>query len=159
MNWNLVHVIKGSSFNIIYICNSLNIMSISDSMIDVINELKSGKSKDLLIEEYAQSGVDVKQFIEKIECDSDDIVKAEFNPNEKKIERITLHMANDCNLRCKYCYAGGGTYNTPSGMLTKEYADEFIAFCLNNFDGIGEILFFGGEPFMNFKIMNYICFT
>jgi uncharacterized protein len=77
--------------------------------------------------------------------------------NAKSIGRITLHISNDCNLRCRYCYAQGGHYNLTKGLMTYETADEFISFCVNSFTFIKGIVFFGGEPLLNVKIIDYIC--
>lgn len=73
------------------------------------------------------------------------------------IYRITLHIANDCNLRCKYCYATGGNYNLKRGLMSYATADSFISFCTKTFKTIENIVFFGGEPLLNYEIIDYIC--
>lgn len=75
----------------------------------------------------------------------------------RKIQRITLHIANDCNLRCKYCYASGGTYNQSRGLMTPETAVRFVDFCCENFEEVSNIVFFGGEPFLNMPIIELVC--
>lgn len=74
-----------------------------------------------------------------------------------KIERITLHVSNDCNLRCKYCYASGGSYGKSRGLMKHDTAKKFIDYCCVNFKRIENIVFFGGEPFLNYPIIEYIC--
>jgi len=41
--------------------------------------------------------------------------------------------------------------------MTLETASQFIDFCTTNFDNVETIVFFGGEPLLNPKIINYIC--
>lgn len=74
-----------------------------------------------------------------------------------KIQRITVHVANDCNLRCKYCYASGGTYNLPRKLMSQETAIRFVEYCCETFEEIENIVFFGGEPLLNLPIIELIC--
>lgn len=111
-----------------------------------------------LIREYNNKGIDITKFIEQIKTKfTASKVKSKMHRNSKTISKITLHVSNSCNLKCKYCYANEGTYNLPSSKLTKETADNFIKFCIDNFDQVKDIHFFGGEPFLNLDIMVYIC--
>lgn len=73
------------------------------------------------------------------------------------IRRITLHISNDCNLRCKYCYASGGNYKMKRGLMTEATASAFVDFCVHTFGKVENIVFFGGEPFMNPSIIKFVC--
>jgi len=75
----------------------------------------------------------------------------------KCIGRITLCISNKCNLKCSYCYANGGNYNLPESLMTMNTASKFINFCTTNFDKINSIVFFGGEPLLNPKIIKFVC--
>lgn len=77
--------------------------------------------------------------------------------HNRKIERITLHISNDCNLRCKYCYANGGSYGKVRNMMTPSTALQFVDYCCKNFDTIENIVFFGGEPFLNCSVIELVC--
>ena len=63
---------------------------------------------------------------------------------------MVLMVSQTCNLACKYCYAHSGTYNTPGlmkfeiGKMALDVADEL---------GITNIQFYGGEPLMNFRLI------
>ncbi len=84
-----------------------------------------------------------------------------FNDNinalEKKIGRITLHISNDCNLKCTYCYANGGNYNQEKKLMSQQTAIDFVKFFTKRFEKIGSIVFFGGEPLMNYNIIETVC--
>ncbi len=77
---------------------------------------------------------------------------ADFYPDGPKIKALCLHICHDCNLRCKYCFAGTGDYHTGRrGFLSVETGERAIDFVIaqsgtrRNID----IDFFGGEPLMN----------
>lgn len=63
-------------------------------------------------------------------------------------------MAQDCNMRCKYCYGDGGSY-ADKGMMSYETAKNAIDFLFEQSVNIQElnITFFGGEPLMNFGLI------
>lgn len=77
--------------------------------------------------------------------------------HRRKIQRITLHISNDCNLRCKYCYAEGGAYRRVRSFMTLKTAIQFVEYCCINFEKVENIVFFGGEPFLNYPVMDIIC--
>ena len=73
------------------------------------------------------------------------------------LHRVTVCVSNDCNLRCKYCYAQGGNYGLSRSLMTKAEAIKFVDFCCKYYDRIDNILFFGGEPLLNHNIISFIC--
>lgn len=109
---------------------------------------------------------------EKIKLDLDII---ENNKNKvKDIERIFLDfldtygdykkpnfelylmVSQKCNMRCKYCYASHGTYGD-EGMMCFSTAKKIIEAFYENFSGISKIVFFGGEPLLNFSLIKQVC--
>lgn len=77
---------------------------------------------------------------------------SDFYPDEPRIKALCLHICHDCNLRCKYCFAGTGDYHTGNrGFLSVETGKKAVDFVIaqsgprRNID----IDFFGGEPLMN----------
>jgi uncharacterized protein len=70
------------------------------------------------------------------------------------IRTITLNVAQSCNLRCTYCYAGDGDYGRQSSMsfeIAKRAIDFFAAG-----KPFLEIAIFGGEPLLNFPLVQQI---
>lgn len=74
-----------------------------------------------------------------------------------RMHRITVCVSNDCNLRCKYCYAKGGNYGKKRIFMNEKTAENFVDFCTTNFNRIDNILFLGGEPLLNYPVIEYIC--
>jgi len=67
------------------------------------------------------------------------------------VKALCLHMAHDCNLRCKYCFAGEGNYHSEKSKMPLEVAKKAIDFVIENSGNRKniEIDFFGGEPLLN----------
>ncbi|MFH1745197.1 MAG: radical SAM protein [bacterium] len=65
----------------------------------------------------------------------------------------------DCNLRCIYCYARGGEYKTALSFTKAKNAIDWIARKTKNRRIVPLTVYFvgGGEPFMNFRVMDNIC--
>ncbi len=79
--------------------------------------------------------------------------------NKKHLKRLTLNVSGRCNLRCEYCYANAGNYQAESITfnMTKAVADQTLNVFFDYFDQIESIMFFGGEPFLNYKLIEYVC--
>lgn len=71
--------------------------------------------------------------------------------------KVTLIISGSCNLKCKYCYANCGKYETNTGNMSKETIKNALDHFLGRYDEIGNIQFFGGEPTMNLEAVRYAC--
>ncbi|HPU58506.1 MAG TPA: thioether cross-link-forming SCIFF peptide maturase, partial [Candidatus Avimonas sp.] len=71
------------------------------------------------------------------------------------LKAMCLHVSHDCNLRCKYCFAGQGGYGGEKQLMSEEVALAAVDFLVKNSGGRRnlEIDFFGGEPLMNFDVI------
>ena len=78
-------------------------------------------------------------------------------PFQRKMKRITLCVSNDCDLRCRYCYAQGGNYGQRRHLMNEKTALEFVNFCYRELKELDYVMFFGGEPLLNWKIILLIC--
>ena len=72
-------------------------------------------------------------------------------PSSGEIKAMCLHICHDCNLRCSYCFAKDGTYNTPRDYMSFEVGKAALDFLFANSGKRHnlEVDFFGGEPLMN----------
>lgn len=71
------------------------------------------------------------------------------------VKSLCLHMAHDCNLRCRYCFAGTGAFGHDRGLMSLEVAEKAIDFLIAN-GGTrkhAEVDFFGGEPLLNMDVV------
>lgn len=77
---------------------------------------------------------------------------------ESPVKALCLHIAHDCNLRCKYCFASTGDFGTGRKLMPFETGKAAIDFLLAKSAGRKnlEVDFFGGEPLMNFEVVKEI---
>lgn len=73
----------------------------------------------------------------------------ENNIEDNGFDTLILHISNDCNLNCRYCFAGHGSYRSSKGMMTEETVCKAIDCIYNKYSYIHEIKLFGGEPALN----------
>lgn len=76
-------------------------------------------------------------------------------PEKPIVKAICLHVAHDCNLRCKYCFAGTGAFGGSRTMMDLETGKKGIDFVLelSGHRDHCEVDFFGGEPLLNFDLV------
>ena len=145
-----IHVIKRKDKYIVFNPESLSLYSVTD---DIGKILESYESRlENLPENMGSIGVDITRllgsFDDKVNCGT-----CESKSWAKKAPKtLCLIISHDCNLRCGYCFADHGTFGGEKRLMSfetaKECIDKFLDKKSNNF-----ILFFGGEPFLNYPLM------
>ena len=66
-----------------------------------------------------------------------------------------MHVAHDCNMRCKYCFAGTGPFGADRSLMdleTGKKAFDFL-FAASGSRRHVEVDYFGGEPLLNFPVV------
>lgn len=83
-----------------------------------------------------------------------DVSATKYARPEISIKAIALNVAEQCNLRCTYCYAGEGDYgkNEKMGMKVAKQSLDLFVDNSKNFT----IVFFGGEPLLNFALIKEV---
>lgn len=79
-----------------------------------------------------------------------------YEPKQEKIiKALCLHLAHDCNLACRYCFAGQGKFGGEAGMMSEDVGRKAIDLLLEKSANRThvEVDFFGGEPLLNKKVM------
>lgn len=71
------------------------------------------------------------------------------------LTHLTLNVAQDCNLRCRYCIVAQGSFGARRQKMSLEVARQAVDFLLRESGEAGscELLFFGGEPMLNFAVI------
>lgn len=74
------------------------------------------------------------------------------------IKSLCLHVAHDCNLRCKYCFASTGDFHGARMMMPFSVGKVSIDFLMKHSGSRRhlEVDLFGGEPLMNFEVCKQI---
>lgn len=71
------------------------------------------------------------------------------------IKAMCLNISHNCNLRCEYCFADGGTYSKERKNMPLDVAIKAIDFLVAHSGKRRnlEVDFFGGEPLLNFEVV------
>ncbi len=81
-----------------------------------------------------------------------------IDKREPVVKALCLHIAHDCNLKCKYCFAEEGEYHGKRELMSLEVGKKAIDFLIKASGKRKnlEVDFFGGEPLMNFDVVKGI---
>ena len=106
--------------------------------------------KDALddVTELAKNG---QLFVkDEYECLIEDVKK-----RKTVVKALCLHIAHDCNLACKYCFAEEGEYHGRRALMDFETGKKALDFLIENSGSRRnlEVDFFGGEPLMNWQVV------
>ncbi|MCI8577614.1 MAG: thioether cross-link-forming SCIFF peptide maturase [Lachnospiraceae bacterium] len=82
----------------------------------------------------------------------------DFKKRKTVVKALCLHIAHDCNLGCKYCFAEEGEYHGRRALMSFEVGKKALDFLM---DSSGErrnleVDFFGGEPLMNWQVVKQL---
>ena len=79
----------------------------------------------------------------------------DFKNRQTVVKALCLHIAHDCNLACKYCFAEEGEYHGRRALMSFEVGKKALDFLVaNSGNRVNlEVDFFGGEPLMNWQVV------
>jgi len=114
----------------------------------------SGIPKEELDEILAEFG----QLRDRGMFDSPALEPPEHREEEQVIKAMCLHVAHDCNLRCKYCFADTGEFHGERLLMPPEVGKAALDFLIAHSGKRHnlEVDLFGGEPLMNFDAVKEI---
>ncbi|WP_422880227.1 thioether cross-link-forming SCIFF peptide maturase [Moorella sulfitireducens] len=84
-----------------------------------------------------------------------DEVGRDYRPPQPLLQALCLHVAHDCNMRCRYCFAGGGPFGGERGLMDLDTGYQALDLLLKASGARPrvEVDFFGGEPLLNFNVV------
>ncbi len=164
----MIHQYKNNGYNIVLDVNSGSVHVVDDVVYDVIPlfeeytreqiterlRTESGYSEDLIAEAIEE----VSQLKEQELLYTEDIYQnyiADFKKRKTVVKALCLHIAHDCNLACKYCFAEEGEYHGRKALMSFEAGKKALDFLIRNSGNRRnlEVDFFGGEPLMNWEVV------
>ena len=82
----------------------------------------------------------------------------DFKKRKTVVKALCLHIAHDCNLACKYCFAEEGEYHGRRALMSFEVGKKALDFLIENSGNRKnlEVDFFGGEPLMNWDVVKQL---
>ena len=150
--WKRIHIIPDKDGYVIFFCDDIEWKKITQLEKDVVFAVLNGDEKADILKCHK---IDEKDF--DTLCDLLKDKGGHPEPQETGKVKLTLNLANICNMRCKYCYAHGGVYESEESVMTKETAKAAVDFFYDKFGKISLIKFIGGEPLMNLDVLKFVC--
>ncbi len=82
----------------------------------------------------------------------------DFKKRKTVVKALCLHIAHDCNLACRYCFAEEGEYHGRRALMSFEVGKKALDFLIANSGSRRnlEVDFFGGEPLMNWDVVKQL---
>lgn len=167
----MIHAYKMNGYNIILDQNSGCVHSVDEATYDIITMYEShtkDEIKKYILNKYKNDDdvteEDIELCFDDIEAlkadgrlfaqDTFEATAKQFKKRQGVVKAICLHVAHDCNLACKYCFAGKGEYDGPKGLMSLETGKRALDFLIEQ-SGTRrnlEVDFFGGEPLLNWEV-------
>ncbi len=155
VNSGSVHVMDRSAYDAVPVVERLIAQGTQDQEI-----IAQALEKELSLS-HSEAGELAEEFLALKEAGQlftqdiyEDYIDA-FTERETVVKALCLHIAHDCNLACKYCFAGEGEYHGRRALMSLEVGRKALDFLVENSGNRVnlEVDFFGGEPLMNWQVV------
>ena len=161
----MVHQYKSNGYNIVLDVCSGSVHVVDDLVYDIIANYEN-HTKEQVIEllpsydkdEVSEAYDEVTGLVEDGTLFTEDIFKdyiIDFKKRKTVVKALCINIAHDCNLACRYCFAGEGEYKGDRGLMPLDIAKKSLDFLVaNSGNRVNlEVDFFGGEPLMNWDVV------
>ena len=133
-------------------------------LLAVFNGNNAAEAEKTFANKYTQ--VEIAEGLAEIqELIAEELLFTPLSPDVKDVfteqpivKSLCLHIAHDCNLRCRYCFASMGDFGGNRSLMSKEVGEKAVDFAIagsqnrTNLD----IDFFGGEPLVNPLVVKHL---
>ncbi|MBO4845583.1 MAG: thioether cross-link-forming SCIFF peptide maturase [Lachnospiraceae bacterium] len=175
----MIHQYKNNGYNIVLDVNSGSVHVVDDCvyyMVPLLEAIvKSGITGETAIEavcmacenmpysssEIREAVTELLELYEAGQLYTDDIYEnyiIDFKKRQTVVKALCLHVAHDCNLACKYCFAEEGEYHGRRAIMSLETGKKALDFLVaNSGNRVNlEVDFFGGEPLLNWEVVKQL---
>lgn len=168
----MVHCYKNNGYNIVLDSNSGSVHAVDEVAFEVIDKYESRSKEEIILElcdKYPEITADdieeIFQDIEELKKEgklfSEDKFKdlqIDIKARPTQLKALCLHIAHDCNMCCKYCFAGEGEYSGDRSLMSFEVGKRALDFLIEQSGSRKnlEVDFFGGEPLLNFDVVKQL---
>lgn len=168
----MVHCYKNNGYNIVLDSNSGSVHAVDEVAFEVIDKYESRSKEEIILElcdKYPEITADdieeIFQDIEELKKEgklfSEDKFKdlqIDIKARPTQLKALCLHIAHDCNMCCKYCFAGEGEYSGDRSLMSFEVGKIALDFLIEQSGSRKnlEVDFFGGEPLLNFDVVKQL---
>lgn len=160
VNSGSVHVVDDMCYDMIEQLDKLNIEE-NPSVLeenDTLKNVQEALKEKYPVEELAEAYEDIKELVKAGQLFTKDIYEQYIGAVKQRktvVKALCLHIAHDCNLACKYCFAEEGEYHGRRALMSFEVGKKALDFLIANSGNRRnlEVDFFGGEPLMNWQVV------
>ncbi len=163
----MIHQYQNNGYNIVLDVNSGSVHAVDQVGYDVIAKMDAGFSKEEVLSELSgvHSEEEILETIDAVEelkkegrLFTEDIYEQYIDTVKQRktvVKALCLHIAHDCNLACRYCFAEEGEYHGRRALMSYEVGRKALDFLIANSGSRRnlEVDFFGGEPLMNWQVV------
>ena len=160
VNSGSVHVVDDMCYDII---DYLNKLGVEDNMElleqnETLEKMETDLGETYPVEEIAEAFEDIKELVKAGQLFTKDVYEEYIGEVKKRktvVKALCIHIAHDCNLACKYCFAEEGEYHGRRALMSYEVGKKALDFLIANSGNRRnlEVDFFGGEPLMNWQVV------
>ena len=167
----MIHKFKIDGYNIVLDVNSGGVHIVDDLTYDLLENIEPPFSEECpkdvlkkLTKIYSEQDVIdcyneiVELYNDKILFSDDDYEKFAQSSVSSPVKAMCLLVSQDCNMRCKYCFASTGDYGQGRKLMSVETGKKALDFLIEKSEDrkFLEVDFFGGEPMMNYETVKEI---
>ena len=178
----MIHQYINNGFHIIMDVNSGSVHSVDPVMYDAVaivaERVPELAEPEKLSEEVAREVMErlsptygeaeVQEALDEIQylIDAEELLTTDqyhdyvvdFKKRKTVVKALCLHIAHDCNLACRYCFAEEGEYHGRRALMSFEVGKKALDFLIANSGNRRnlEVDFFGGEPLMNWEVVKQL---
>lgn len=169
----MIHQYKNNGYNIVLDVNSGSVHVVEDMAYDVIacitekglENASPEKAMETLAKSFPGRNGELEEIVGEIYelreagmLFTEDIYEKNidaFKNRETVIKALCLHIAHDCNLKCKYCFAEEGEYHGRRALMSFDVGKKALDLLVKASGSRVnlEVDFFGGEPLMNWDVV------
>ena len=151
VNSGAIHVVDELTYEMI----PLFLDHTKDELVGEIKEkFQNRYEKAEILEAYDEIG-QLKENGDLFTPDTYEDYIMDFKKRPTVVKALCLHIAHDCNLACRYCFAEEGEYHGRRALMSYEVGKQALDFLIANSGNRRnlEVDFFGGEPTLNFQVV------
>ena len=155
-----VHVVDDLCYDVIAELNEINkdhtVETLKeDSVLSMLHQKLGDKYEEKEIGDALEDVMELTEAGQLFVKDTYECMIEEVKKRKTVVKALCLHIAHDCNLACKYCFAEEGEYHGRRALMSYEVGKKALDFLIANSGNRHnlEVDFFGGEPLMNWQVV------
>lgn len=160
VNSGAVHIVDQAAYDVIGCMEVMNAFH-------TVETLKKPAALDYLLKNLGQAyeEEEIKEILDAVTALTEagqlftrDVFEdyiGEVKQRKTVVKALCLHIAHDCNLACRYCFAEEGEYHGRRALMSYDVGKKALDFLVEHSGNRRnlEVDFFGGEPLMNWQVV------